>query len=140
MKLTALPFLHTYCYFFPSIFTLRLQRSDCTIQAAQMAAEGLYLPGVCITAEPMYTAEHSSLSDIDVQHHFPESALHNLWKYLWEILECTQVYNTLAGRNQRKSCSEFIMNAQKKVLPAFSAVDAKDGLKDVKHWESVDSI
>lgn len=38
-----------------------------------MAAEGLYLPGVCITAEPMYTAEHSSLSDIDVQHHFSES-------------------------------------------------------------------
>lgn len=64
MKLTALSFLHSYCYFFPSIFTLRLQRCDCTIQAAQMAAEGLYLPGVCITAEPMYTAEHSPLSDM----------------------------------------------------------------------------
>lgn len=56
-------------------------------------------------------------------------------EYLWEILEGTQVHNTLPGRNQRKSCSEFIVNAQKKeVLCAFSAVDAKDGLNDVKHW------
>lgn len=72
MKLTALSFLHSYCYFFPSIFTLRLQGCDCTIQAAQMAAEGLYLPGVCVTAESVYAAEHSSLSDIDVQRHFSE--------------------------------------------------------------------
>lgn len=73
MKLTALSFLHSYCYFFPSIFTLRLQGCDCTIQAAQMAAEGLYLPGVCMTAEAVHAAEHSSLSVIDVQHHFSES-------------------------------------------------------------------
>jgi len=38
-----------------------------------MAAEGLYLPGVCITAESVYAAEHSTLSDIDVQRHFSES-------------------------------------------------------------------
>lgn len=36
-------------------------------KAEQMAAEGPCLPGVCITAESVYAAEHSSLSDIDVQ-------------------------------------------------------------------------
>ena len=67
-------------------------------------------------------------------------ALHNLWKYLWQILGYAQAHSTLAGRSQRKSCSEFIVNAQKtEILPAFATVDAKDGL-DVKLWGSVGPI
>lgn len=30
------------------------------------------------------------------------------------------------------------MNAQKKVIHALSPVGVKDGLKDVKHWASID--
>lgn len=56
------------------------------------------------------------------------TALHNLWKYLWQILDSTQVHNSLASRSQR-FCSEFIVNAHKtEVLSVFATVDAKDGL------------
>lgn len=72
MKFTIFSFLHSYCSYF-SILTLRLWGCDCTIQAAQTAAEGLYLTGVCTTADSVYAAEHSSVSDINAHHLFSES-------------------------------------------------------------------
>lgn len=72
MKSTIFFFFHSYCSYF-SLFTPRLWGCDSTMQAVQTAAEGLYLPGVCTTAESIYTAEHSSVSDINADHLFSES-------------------------------------------------------------------